>query len=348
MGSSPDGDAMRLEAFDYPLPPDRIAQSPVEPRDASRLLVLRRDTGAIEHRLFGQLREYLRAGDLLVMNDSRVLPARMVGRRPTGGRVEALLLERRAPGVWEALVKPGRRIDVGEELAFASGELLAEVVERYPSGARLLRFRSAGGEDVEAAIAAAGQVPLPPYIHRELADAERYQTVYARVEGSVAAPTAGLHFTPGVMAALAERGVRFAYVTLHVGIATFRPVRVEEIDRHEMHEERYTIGPEVAQAIEECSGRIIAIGTTTARCLESAAVGARRVAIGEGVTRLYIRPGYHFRILDGLLTNFHMPRSSLLIMVSAFAGLEAVQRAYREALATGYRFLSFGDAMLIV
>jgi S-adenosylmethionine:tRNA ribosyltransferase-isomerase len=339
---------MRLEAFDYPLPPERIAQSPLEPRDASRLLVLHRESGEWEHRRFREITELLRPNDLLVMNDTRVLPARLIGRRTTGGRVEALLLERRAPGLWEALVKPGRRIGVGEELEFAGGTLTARVTERYPSGARLLEFRGAAAVDVEAAIAAAGEVPLPPYIHEELADTERYQTVYARVEGSVAAPTAGLHFTPAVLEAVAARGIRIAPITLHVGIATFRPVRVEEIDLHEMHEERYTIPVDTARAIEECSGRVIAVGTTTARCLESAATGRHRVAAGAATTRLYVRPGYRFQIVDGLLTNFHMPRSTLLILVSALAGVEAIQRAYRAALAQGYRFLSFGDAMLIL
>jgi S-adenosylmethionine:tRNA ribosyltransferase-isomerase len=338
---------MRLDEFDYALPPERIAQTPIEPRDASRLLVLERETGRICHRRFGDLLTILAPGDLLVMNDTRVLPARLAGRRRTGGRVEILLLERREPGVWEALVKPGRRIDVGEEIEFAGEGLAARVLERYPSGARLLRFRHPAADDLDGAIAAAGEVPLPPYIHQELREADRYQTVYARVEGSVAAPTAGLHFTPSLLTALAERGVRMAHVTLHVGIATFRPVRVEEIEHHEMHEERFSIGPEAARAIAECPGRVIAVGTTTARCLESAATDRRRVAVGSATTRLYIRPGFRFRILDGLVTNFHMPRSSLLILVSAFAGVETVQRAYQEALASGYRFLSFGDAMLI-
>jgi S-adenosylmethionine:tRNA ribosyltransferase-isomerase len=339
---------MRLELFDYQLPPERIAQKPIEPRDASRLLVLRRETGAIEHRRFAEIVELLAPGDLLVMNDTRVLRARLVGRRRTGGRVEVLLLEQRATGVWEALVKPGRRVGVGDELEFGDGRLRAEVIERFPSGSRTLRFEAADGVAVDAAIEAAGEIPLPPYIHETLQDDDRYQTVYARAVGSVAAPTAGLHFTPALLDALAERAVGLARVTLHVGIATFRPVRVEQIEHHQMHEERYAIGPECARAIAECSGRIVAVGTTTARCLESASVDRRRVAVGAATTRLYIQPGYEFRILDGLLTNFHMPRSSLLILISAFAGVEPIRRAYREALASEYRFLSFGDAMLIL
>jgi S-adenosylmethionine:tRNA ribosyltransferase-isomerase len=339
---------MRLESFDYALPPERIAQQPIEPRDAARLLVLGRASGAIEHRQFGEIGALLQAGDLLVMNDSRVLPARLLGRRRSGGRVEALLLERRAPGVWEALVKPGRRIDLGEEIAFGDGTLLARVEERYPSGTRLLRFLAGEGENVDRAVADAGEVPLPPYIHEKLARSERYQTVYARVEGSVAAPTAGLHFTPALLQSLVAMGIGLAYITLHVGIATFRPVRAEEIDEHEMHEERYEIGPEAARAIAACRGRVISVGTTTARCLESAARATREVVVGPAVTRLYIRPGFRFQVVDGLLTNFHMPRSSLLILVSAFAGVEAIRRAYQEALAHGYRFLSFGDAMLIL
>lgn len=339
---------MRLDDFDYALPPEQIAQSPLEPRDASRLLVLRRDRSTLEHRRFIELPELLQPGDLLVMNDTRVLPARLVGRRDTGGRVEALLLERRSAGVWEALVKPGRRIAVDEELAFAGGSLIARVTERYPSGARLLAFRSLEGAEVEEALAKAGAVPLPPYIHAALADSERYQTIYSRVEGSVAAPTAGLHFTPRVLEAVRARGIGIAHVTLHVGIATFRPVRVAEIEQHEMHEERYAIPPATADAIASCTGRVIAVGTTTVRCLESAATGKRRVTPGVGNTRLYMRPGYRFEVVEALLTNFHMPRSTLLILVSALAGVETIQRAYREALAQGYRFLSFGDAMLIL
>jgi S-adenosylmethionine:tRNA ribosyltransferase-isomerase len=346
--SSSGKNGVRLELFDYPLPPDRIAQHPLEPRDAARLLVLDPVTRALEHRRIRDLPEYLRPGDLLVFNDTRVLPARLAGRKATGGAVEALLLRHLAPGRWEALVKPGRRIPPGTELEFGSGELRARAGDRCEEGTRELRFIQP--EDPEAADALAarlGVVPLPPYITEPLADSERYQTVYARAAGSAAAPTAGLHFTPRLLRALEERGVRIAFVTLHVGIATFRPVRTPEIKAHQMHMERYSISQESAAAIRACPGRIVAVGTTTARCLESAATGERQVRAGEAETDLYIRPGYRFRILDALLTNFHMPKSSLLILIAAFAGRDAVMESYEAALRTGYRFLSFGDAMLI-
>jgi S-adenosylmethionine:tRNA ribosyltransferase-isomerase len=385
---------VRLELFDYPLPPERIAQTPIEPRDAARLLVLRKD-GSREHRRFLELPELLNPGDLLVFNDTRVLPARLHGRKETGARVEALLLQRLAPGRWEALVHPGRRLGLGARIRFGVRSdsldeplpgLTAEVVGRGAEGTRILQFYSPDeAEPVDDRVQRLGQVPLPPYIHEALADPERYQTVYARPEpyqGSAAAPTAGLHFTPRVLQSLQKQGIRFAYVTLHVGIATFRPVRAENIEAHEMHAEWYTIPEETARAVRECTGRVVAVGTTTVRCLESAALprvqpgtrkagggfrvqgsqpidyrdqnqtrnselGTRNLQPGSGVTRLYITPGYRFRVVDCLLTNFHMPRSSLLILVSAFAGVETIQAAYRDALAQGYRFLSFGDAMFL-
>jgi S-adenosylmethionine:tRNA ribosyltransferase-isomerase len=361
---------MRTDEFDYPLPPERIAQEPVEPRDAARLMVIDRASGRIEHRRFTDLPEYLRPGDLLVMNDTRVLPARLRARRPTGAQVELLLLRRLpGPGLWETLVKPGRRAVPGDRLQVAGSKLTAAVLERLPSGARVVQFEGAPEETLDAAVSAAGEVPLPPYIHRTLPDAERYQTIYARAAGSVAAPTAGLHFTPRVLAALRARGVATATITLHVGIATFRPVRAETIEGHEMHEEWYEVPPETAARVAEAQGRVIAVGTTTARCLESAARGPaardhpscrpapgggepsarpRQLAPGAASTRLYIRPGFRFRVLDGLLTNFHMPRSTLLILISAFAGRDLIRRAYEEALANDYRFLSFGDATLIL
>jgi S-adenosylmethionine:tRNA ribosyltransferase-isomerase len=357
---------VRLEHFDYELPPERIAQTPIEPRDASRLLVLRAD-GRREHRRFPDLTEYLSAGDLLVFNDTRVLPARLNGRKETGAAVEILLLRRLQGDRWEALAHPGRRLQPGARIAFGEGELTAEVLARGDEGTRILRFYAPRGPaEVDAILHRLGQVPLPPYIRRRLEDPERYQTLYAREEGSAAAPTAGLHFTPRVLDALREKGVRFAYVTLHVGIATFRPVKTDDIEEHRMHEEWYTLPAEAAQAINECPGRVIAVGTTTVRCLESAALrqdmGRRMRAATEpasahplslvlhpssGPTRLYITPGYRFRVVDALVTNFHMPRSSLLILVSAFAGLEPIRLAYREALERDYRFLSFGDAMLL-
>jgi S-adenosylmethionine:tRNA ribosyltransferase-isomerase len=339
---------VRTDAFDYPLPPERIAQEPVEPRDAARLLLIERESGRIEHRRFLDLPEILAPGDLLVMNDTRVLPARLEARRPTGGRVEILLLQREGAGQWEALVKPGRKALPGERLLLGDGPITAAILDRLPSGGRRIRFEGAPEHEIDAVVHAAGEVPLPPYIHARLEDAERYQTIYGREEGSVAAPTAGLHFTPRVFASLEARGVARASVTLHVGIATFRPVKAETIDDHEMHEEWYSIPPETAEAIGRARGRVIAVGTTTARCLESAATGRRRVRPGSAATRLYIRPGFRFQVLDGLLTNFHMPRSTLLILVSAFAGCDLIRRAYAEALACNYRFLSFGDATLIL
>lgn len=339
---------MRTEAFDYPLPESQIAQTPIEPRDASRLLMLNRETGALSHHVFRELPCLLEPGDLLVLNDTRVLPARLVGVKPTGGRAEALLLRDLGGDRWEAMIFPGRRLDVGARILFGEGALEAEVVARDPSGTRVLQLRARDDSDLPALLHRLGEVPLPPYIHASLADQERYQTVYARLEGSAAAPTAGLHCTPDTFARLAERGVGIATVTLHVGLATFRPVKAEAIEAHEMHEEWFEVPAATAEAIAAARGRIVALGTTTVRALESAAEGRHQVRPGAGRTRLYITPGYEFRIVDALVTNFHMSRSSLLIMVSAFAGRERILAAYQEALQVGYRFLSFGDAMLIV
>jgi S-adenosylmethionine:tRNA ribosyltransferase-isomerase len=337
---------VRLELFDYTLPPERIAQTPLHPRDASRLLVVPA-AGDLEHRRFTDLPGYLNPGDLLVFNDTRVLPARLRGVKETGARVEALLLVRIAEGRWEALVHPGRRVREGARVVFGNGALAATVVGRGAEGTRLLQFEAPGGENTDDLIHHWGKAPLPPYIHEELDDPERYQTIYAREEGSAAAPTAGLHFTPRVLDALRDRGVRFAWVTLHVGLATFRPVKTEEIEAHEMHAEWYSVPPETASAVAACSGRVVAVGTTTLRCLESAAEADHRVRVGSGVTRLYVTPGYRFRVAELLLTNFPMPRSSLLILVSAFSSRERIVEAYEEALRRDYRFLSFGDAMLL-
>lgn len=343
---------MRLELFDYPLPPERIAQTPIEPRDASRLLVLHRD-GRREHRAFLDLPDLLNPGDLLVFNDTRVLPARVHGRKDTGARVELLLLNRLAAGKWEALAYPGRRLAPGARLEFGDGTLTGEILERGEEGTRVVQFSAPGGpEEADILLHRLGEMPLPPYIHERLEDQDRYQTVYAREEGSAAAPTAGLHFTPRVFEALAAKGVRTAFVTLHVGIATFRPVKVENVAEHEMHEEWYSVPEETARAVNECTGRVIAVGTTTLRCLESAALrvqpdSGRKVRAGTAVTRLYMRPGARFRVVDALVTNFHMPRSSLLILVSAFSGLDAIRAAYQDALDRGYRFLSLGDAMFL-
>jgi S-adenosylmethionine:tRNA ribosyltransferase-isomerase len=323
-----------------------IAQHPLEPRDASRLLVLHRDGGEVEHAHFLDLPGYLSPGDLLVANDTRVIRARLAGRKRTGGRVEVLLLRSLGGRRWEALVG-GQRIRKGAQLAFG-GEagLFARVEELQSDGVRVLAF----SEEVEPLLDTLGLVPLPPYIHEPLADAERYQTVYARVAGSAAAPTAGLHFTQGLIAALQRQGVRFAFVTLHIGLDTFRPVEVEEVAAHPMHAEWAEVPAEVAAAVQEtrqAGRRVVAVGTTAVRALETAAQGGE-VAPFCGWTRLFIYPGYRFRAVDTLITNFHLPRSTLLMLVSAFAGQEAIRRAYREAMAQGYRFYSFGDAMLIL
>jgi len=339
---------MRLCDFEYDLPAELIAQAPMRPRDYSRLLVLHRKSGAIEHRRFGDLTDYLRPGDVAIFNDTRVFPARLRGRRePSGAAVEALLLREVEAGVWEALVRPGRRVRLGDELSFGGGELRARVLARTPSGGRLLRLSA--DEDVEEILDRVGETPLPPYIRRPLERSEDYQTVYARRRGSSAAPTAGLHFTPRMMRALAQRGVGIAWVTLHIGLATFRPIRAEEVERHEMHSEWCSVPAETASAIEQArarGGRCIAIGTTTARALETAA-RSKSLRPFEGETDIFIVPGHRFRAVDALLTNLHMPRSTLLLLSCAFGGRERVLAAYREAVRQRYRFLSFGDAMLI-
>lgn len=335
----------RLSDYAYELPPEFIAQEPLPERDQSRLLVLHRDTGAIEHRRFFDLPEYLRPGDLLVMNDTRVTARRLFGAKPTGGRVEALLIRQVGANRWEAIVKPGRRVVPGARIDFDSG-LTAEVVERTEDGGRVLDFGP--GADVAEAVERMGEVPLPPYILKKLEESARYQTVYAETPGSAAAPTAGLHFTPRLLDALRRKGVRTATVTLHVGIATFRPVRTDDITEHVMHREMISVSTEAARAINSAEGRIISVGTTTARVLESAATGRRKVAAVDGETGLFITPGYEFKVLDGLITNFHMPKSTLLILISAFAGRDRIMAAYEEAKRERYRFLSFGDAMFII
>jgi S-adenosylmethionine:tRNA ribosyltransferase-isomerase len=333
--------------FDYALPPELIAQEPVEPRDASRLLVLHRSSGRIEHRRFRELPEYLRSGDVLVVNETKVIPARLVGRREAGGRVELLLLRRRRAGCWEVLARPARRVRSGERLIFGE-DLEARVVEEGAEGRRVVEFP--GGEQAEAVLKRLGQTPLPPYIRRS-SPLERYQTVYAREEGSVAAPTAGLHFTPELLEALRRLGVEVVPVVLHVGPATFRPVRTEKVEEHRLEPEYYRVSPEAAARIERASrqgGRVVAVGTTVVRALETVAARHGRVVAGEGWADLFIYPGHCFRRVDALITNFHLPRSSLLMLVCAFAGRERVLAAYRLAVEHRYRFYSFGDAMLIL
>lgn len=352
---------MRTAQFHYDLPQQLIAQRPVTPRDASRLLVIDKSTGARTHRTFKDLPAHLRAGDVLVRNDSRVMPARLTGKRmPTGGRVEVLLLHREGGSTWHALVRPGRRVRQGAVLAFGDGVLTAQVLGDAPAGGRRLRFQAVG--NVDDVMHRLGEMPLPPYIHETLADAERYQTIYGRDEGSAAAPTAGLHFTDALLDDIKGRGVHVVDVTLHVGLATFRPVKAENVADHEMHAERFFVSEGAAKVVNDALAegrRVIAVGTTAARALEAASSAAREklapglapdaaVVAGDGWTDLFIYPGYEWRVVDGLLTNFHLPRSSLLMLVSALLGYEATMAAYEAAVAEQYRFYSFGDAMLIV
>lgn len=343
---------LRVSDFDYHLPEELIAQEPLAQRDQSRLLVVDRTTGTWHHTSFPQIGDWLQPGDLMVFNDTRVIPARLWGRRvPGGGKVEVLLLNPRGDDRWEVLVNPGRKVPPGQALVFGdAGELTAVAEERTAFGGRILKFDRQGA-DLRAAFMALGEVPLPPYIKARLTNVERYQTVYARTEGSVAAPTAGLHFTPELLAKLEAEGVKTGYLTLHVGLGTFRPVKAEMVAEHQMHAEYFQIGPELAQAVAatKASGhRVIAVGTTSARALETMGQADGTVQAGSGQTEIFIYPGYKFKVLDGLVTNFHLPRSTLLMLVAAFAGRELMLAAYQEAIAERYRFFSFGDAMLIV
>jgi len=340
---------VRTSDFDYDLPQEMIAQTPVEPRDAARLLVYERETGRLEHVTFREVGRYLRPGDLLVLNETRVIPARLYARKiPTGGRVELLLLKRRAPDCWEALAG-GKRLRPGAALQVESGPR-AEITAALAGARRLVRFE----QPIEPYLAQAGHVPLPPYIHTSLADPERYQTVYARHPGSAAAPTAGLHFTPGLIASLQASGVRFATLTLHIGLDTFAPVTEADPQSHAIHSEWCQVTSETAAAINQAhsaGGRIIAVGTTSVRALESAArVASRGELVGAlaGATDLFILPGYHFLAVQAMITNFHLPRSTLVMLVSAFVGRERLLELYERAKQAGYRFYSFGDAMLIL
>lgn len=347
----PDHDSLRLADFDYDLPAGRIAQTPLVERDQSRLLTLGRADGHIAHRRFSDLPDLLKAGDVLVLNDTRVTALRLFGARAghPGGRVETFLTHRVSEGLWQALVRPGKKLLPGVVVEYGGG-LSAEVLERTDDrGGRLLRFAQEGGIAVDAVLDARGSAPLPPYITRQLPteDRGRYQTVYAAHDGSAAAPTAGLHFTGALLERLAAQGVEVARVTLHVGLGTFRPIETDDVRGHVMHAERIEVSEEAAETVNGAQGRVVAVGTTSLRTLESAAVGEGRIAPLTGETSLYVTPGYRFQIAQALVTNFHMPRSTLLVLVSAFAGTEAIRRAYRSALAEGYRFLSFGDAMFI-
>jgi S-adenosylmethionine:tRNA ribosyltransferase-isomerase len=346
---------MRTADFDYRLPNELIAQSPAEPRDHSRLMVLHRTSGSIEHRRFSEIGDYLRSGDLLVLNDSRVIPARLTGQRQSGGMVEILLLRRSEPGVWQTLMKPSRRVKPGETIRLIDrcrpekGLASVEVLESGEQGIRTIRL------DNEAILEELGEVPLPPYIRNYAGDPERYQTVYAREKGSVAAPTAGLHFTPELLLQIRERGIETAFVTLHVGLDSFRPVSEEDPHRHRIHREYGELTEETAARINSArarGGRVICTGTTAARLLEQATAGNGVDETGvkpfRGWVTLFILPGHRFRVVDSLITNFHLPRSTLLMLVSAFAGKELIDKAYQEAIGQRYRFYSFGDAMFIL
>lgn len=340
---------MKTSDFYYDLPQELIAQDPLEDRSGSRLLVLDRKTGGREHRVFRELVELLNPEDCLVVNNTRVIPARLMGvKEETGAGIEVLLLKRCEDNVWETLVKPGKKARPGVRISFGDGLLVGEVLEIVEEGNRRIRFTYEG--IFEEILDQLGQMPLPPYITHQLKDKNRYQTVYAKHEGSAAAPTAGLHFTPELLKAIEDKGVRLAHVTLHVGLGTFRPVKVEDVTQHHMHSEFYMIEEEQARLINEtkaAGGRVICVGTTSCRTLESAADEAGILHAGSGWTDIFIYPGYRFKMMDALITNFHLPESTLLMLVSAFAGKERVMAAYKEAVEERYRFFSFGDAMLI-
>lgn len=340
---------LKKSDFYFDLPQELIAQDPLEDRSASRLLVLERDTGAVSHHIFREIPEYLKPGDCLVLNNTKVIPARLLGvKEDTGAHVEVLLLKRREADVWETLVKPGKKCRPGTVLSFGDGLLRAQVLETVEEGNRLIRFTYQG--IWEEVLDRLGEMPLPPYITHKLEDRNRYQTVYAKYEGSAAAPTAGLHFTGELLEQIQAKGIKLVYVTLHVGLGTFRPVKEENVLDHHMHSEYYQISEEAAERINEtkqAGGRVVCVGTTSCRTVESAADEKGKVHAGSGNTEIFIYPGYHFKVLDALITNFHLPESTLVMLVSAFAGREKVLAAYREAVRERYRFFSFGDAMFI-
>lgn len=341
---------MKTSDFFYDLPEELIAQDPLEDRTASRLLVLNRETGAIEHKIFSDVIDYLNEGDCLVINNTRVIPARLIGEKEdTGGKVEVLLLKRRANDVWETLVKPGKKLRPGARVTFGDGRLKAEILEIAEEGNRLVRFYYEG--IFEEILDSLGEMPLPPYITHKLEDKEMYQTVYAKYDGSAAAPTAGLHFTKELLSKIEEKGIKIASITLHVGLGTFRPVKVDDVNNHHMHTEWYEVNAEAADIINETKrngGRVICVGTTSCRTIESVAGENGYMKAKTGETDIFIYPGYKFKVMDGLITNFHLPESTLVMLVSAFAGKENVLAAYETAVKERYRFFSFGDAMILI
>lgn len=341
---------MLKSEFFYDLPEELIAQTPIEPRNHSRLMKIDRKSGEIEHRHFYNLCDYLKKGDLLVMNDSRVLPARLYGEKEgTGAFIEFLLLEQKGDKLWEILVRPGKKAKPGARFSFGDGRLKAEIIETVEGGNRIAKFECEG--NFFTALEEVGQMPLPPYIKEKLNDKERYQTVYSKELGSAAAPTAGLHFTKEMLAELEQKGVKLAYVTLHVGLGTFRPVKEDNVLEHKMHSEHYHLPKETADLIKQTKaegGRVIAVGTTSCRTLESVGTFFEDMDEHEGYTDIFIYPGYEFKVIDGLITNFHLPESTLIMLVSAFLGYEKTMNAYKTAVENKYRFFSFGDAMLIL
>jgi S-adenosylmethionine:tRNA ribosyltransferase-isomerase len=350
---------MKTKDFYYDLPEELIAQDPLPDRSGSRLLVLDKQTGAIEHKIFKQITQYLNSGDCLVINNTRVIPARLIGEKiratknlgtedVRGAKIELLLLKRRENDIWETLVKPGKKARPGTKISFGNGMLIGEIKDIIEEGNRLVQFTYEG--IFEEILDQLGEMPLPPYITHELSDKNRYQTVYAKHNGSAAAPTAGLHFTNELLAQIQEMGVNIANVTLHVGLGTFRPVKVEDVQSHHMHSEFYQVTEEAAALINDtkkAGGRIICVGTTSCRTIESAADESGIVQAGGGETTIFIFPGYRFKVLDALITNFHLPESTLMMLVSALAGRESIMEAYEKAVKERYRFFSFGDAMLI-
>ena len=340
---------MNVEEFDFYLPEELIAQHPLEKRDTSRLMVLNKETGEIEHKIFHDIINYLNPGDTLVLNNTRVMPARLIGEKEgTGGKIEFLLLKRIEGDKWECLAKPGKSARVGRRFTFGDGKLKAEVIEVKEDGNRIVEFYYEG--IFEQVLDSLGEMPLPPYIHERLEDRERYQTVYSKENGSAAAPTAGLHFTKELLAQIKEKGINIAYVTLHVGLGTFRPVKVENIEEHDMHSEFYMLSEEDAKIINDTKKRgnkIISVGTTSTRTLETIGDENGFVKAQSGWTKIFIYPGYKFKVVDRLITNFHLPESTLIMLVSTLAGKDHVMHAYEEAVKNKYRFFSFGDAMFI-